>query len=181
VRGIAGALLLARGKVDGIDAFEPTMEDARASFLAALACLPIFLLLRMAAGADVAGIDPTRALVADLIAYVCSWTGFALASLAMAEAMGRRVLWPRFIAAWNWVNLVQYVALALLSLPAMLGLPGMIADTLALLGLGYALWLQWFATRLGLGLAGPRAAAYVALDLGLSLFLSGLAARMAVG
>ena len=35
VRGIAGALLLARGKPDGMDAFEPTMEDARASFLAA--------------------------------------------------------------------------------------------------------------------------------------------------
>ena len=29
MRGIAGALLLARGRVDGIDAYDPTMEDAR--------------------------------------------------------------------------------------------------------------------------------------------------------
>jgi hypothetical protein len=95
--------------------------------------------------------------------------------------MGRRVLWPRFIAAWNWVNLVQYGVVALLSLPGLLGLPAMVADTLALMGLGYAMWLQWFATRLALGLAGPRAAVFVALDLALSLFLSGLAAKLALG
>lgn len=157
------------------------MEDARVSFLAALFCLPIFLLLRMGGGSAAVAVDPGRALVADLIAFACSWVGFALASLPLAEAMGRRVLWPRFIAAWNWVNLIQYVVLALLSLPELLGMPGMVADTLALLGLGYALWLQWFATRLALGLSGPRAAAFVALDLGISLFLTGLAARLALG
>lgn len=181
MRGIAGALLLARGKVDGIDAFEPTMEDARVSFLAALLCLPIFLLLRLGGGPAAAAIDPARGLAADLIAFTCSWVGFAVASLPLAESMGRGILWPRFIAAWNWVNLVQYGVVALLSLPELLGLPGMVADTLALLGLGYALWLQWFATRLALGLSGPRAAIFVALDLGMSLFLSGLAAKMAVG
>ncbi len=177
MRGIAGALLLGRGRADGINAFHPTMEDARASFLAALFCLPIFLMLRMGA---VAGMDPLRVLAADLIAFVCSWTGFALASLPMAEAMGRRAVWPRFIAAWNWVNLVQYAVVAALSLPGLLGLPEMVADTLALLGLGYALWLQWFATRVALGLPGGRAAGFVALDLALSLFLSGLAARLAI-
>lgn len=178
MRGIAGALLLARGRPDGMDAFEPTMEDARVSFLAALFCLPIFLLLRN--GAD-PGVDPMRALVADLIAYVCSWAGFALASLPIVEAMGRRVLWPRFIAAWNWVNLVQYTVMAALAVPGLLGLPGVIAGTATVIGLGYALWLQWFATRVALGLSGPRAAAFVGLDFGLSLFLSGLAATIAAG
>jgi hypothetical protein len=178
VRGIAGALLLARGRVDGIDAFEPTMEDARASFLAALFCLPIFLLLRAAADP---GVDPMRALVADLIAYVCAWAGFAIASLPIAEAMGRRALWPRFIAAWNWVNLMQYAVMAMLSLPGLVGLPGMVAATATVFGLGYALWLQWFATRLALGVSGQRAAAFVGLDFGLSLFLSGLAATLAAG
>lgn len=173
--------MLARGKVDGIDAFEATMEDARVSFLAALFCLPVFLLLRFGIGPASVSPDPLRALTADVIAFVCSWAGFAVASLPMAEAMGRRALWPRFIAAWNWVNLVQYLVLGVLSLPELLGLPGMVADTLALLGLGYAMWLQWFATRLGLGLSGLRAAAFVVLDLAISLFLSGLAARFALG
>lgn len=180
VRGIAGALLLARANPDGMDAFEPTMEEARASFLAALFCLPIFLALRLVAGPAAVLPDPTRALAADVIAFVCSWAGFAVASLPLAEAMGRRVLWPRFIAAWNWVNLVQYGVLAVLALPELLGLPRMLADALALLGLGYALWLQWFATRIGLGLSGPRAMVFVVLDLGISLFLSGLTTRLAL-
>ncbi len=182
VRGIAGALLLARGRAAGINAFVPTMEEARASFIAALICLPIFLLLRAGfPSSGAAAADPLRAVVSDLIAYVCSWAGFALASLPLAEAMGRRALWPRFIAAWNWANLVQYVVLGVLTLPAILGLPGFIADALGLLGLGYAVWLQWFTARVGLGLNGLRAAAFVALDLGIAVFLSGFAVRIAAG
>lgn len=157
------------------------MEEARASFIAAAICLPLFLLLRTIAGTAAApGVDGVRALAADLIAYACSWAGFALASLPVAEAMGRRALWPRFIAAWNWSNVVQYVVLGVLTLPAAFGLPGMIADTVGLLGLGYAVWLQWFATRAALGVTGLRAAAFVALDVGIAIFLSGLVLRLAV-
>ena len=174
--------MLARGRAVGAAAFAPTMEDARASFLAALICLPIFLVLRSFAGpASLDGLDPVRALAADLIAYVCSWAGFALASRPVAEAMGRGALWPRFIAAWNWANLVQYLVLAVLTLPALMGLPGLLVDTLGLLGLGYAMWLQWFAARAALGVSGLRAAGFVALDFGLSLFLAGLAVRLATG
>jgi len=181
-RGLAGALLLARGRAEGAMAFAPTAEEARTSFLAALLCLPVFLLLRFAFPAPgMLAVDPFRALVADLTAYVASWAGFALATLPLAEAMGRRALWPRFIAAWNWANVVQYVALAVLTLPAVLGLPGFIADTLGLLGLGYAVWLQWFTTRAALGLPGLRAAAFVVLDLAIAVFLSGLAVRLAAG
>lgn len=175
-------MLLARGRVDGIDAYDPTMEDARVSFLAALVCLPVFLLLRWGFPTPgTAGADPLRALAADLIAYVCSWAAFALASLPLAEAMGRRALWPRFIAAWNWTNVVQYGVLGILTLPAAAGAAGFVADALGLLGLGYAIWLQWFTVRLGLAVSGPRAAGFVLLDLAIAVFLSGLAARIAVG
>ena len=181
-RGLAGALLLARGRADGAQAFAPTAAEARASFLAALLCLPVFLLLRFAFPAPgTEPLDPARALAADLIAYVASWAGFALATLPLAEAMGRRALWPRFIAAWNWTNVVQYLVLAVLTLPAAAGLPGFIADTLGLLGLGYAVWLQWFTARAALGLPGLRAAAFVAVDLAIAVFLSGLAVRLAAG
>ncbi|MBR0680035.1 hypothetical protein GXW74_06015 [Roseomonas eburnea] len=156
------------------------MEDARASFLSAVICLPLFLLLRTFAVGEAAP-DPARALVADLLAYVCSWAGFALASLPLAEAMGRRAQWPRLIAAWNWANLVQYVVLAVLMVPSLLGLPGAVTDALGLLGLGYAFWLQWFVARATLGVSGPRAAAFVALDLGIAIFLSGLVVRMSAG
>jgi hypothetical protein len=145
-------------------------------------CLPVFLLLRAGFPSPaMAEADPLRAVLADLIAYVCSWAGFALASLPVVEAMGRRALWPRFIAAWNWANVVQYLALLAFSLPALLGLPGIVADTLGLAGLGYAVWLQWFTARVALGVNGLRAAGFVALDLGIGVFLSGVALRMALG
>jgi hypothetical protein len=182
LRGIAGALLLARGRAAGVLAFAPTPAEARASFVAALICLPIFLLLRAISGIGaVDGLDPARALAADLIAYVCSWAGFALASLPLCEAMGRRALWPRLVAAWNWVNLVQYVVLAGFALPVLLGLPGVVADTLGLAAVGYALWLQWFTARAALGVSGLRAAGFVVLDLAIALFLSGLVLRIGAG
>ncbi|WP_230164484.1 hypothetical protein [Roseomonas sp. CECT 9278] len=182
MRGIAAALLLARGRAAGVLAFAPTMAEARASFVAALLCLPIFLLLRGLSGTGAAGgPDAARALAADVIAYVCSWAGFALASLPLAEAMGRRALWPRLIAAWNWVNLVQYVVLAAFTLPMLLGLSGLVSDALGLAAVGYALWLQWFTARAALGVNGLRAAGFVLLDLGLALFLSGLVIRLSGG
>jgi len=182
VRGIAAALLLARGRAAGVLAFAPTMAEARASFVAALLCLPIFLLLRGISGTGAAGgPDAGRALAADLIAYVCSWTGFALAALPLCEAMGRRALWPRLVAAWNWVNLVQYVVLAGFTLPVLLGGAGMVTDALGLAAVGYALWLQWFTARAALGVSGLRAAGFVVLDLGIALFLSGLVLRIGAG
>jgi hypothetical protein len=99
----------------------------------------------------------------------------------MTEALGRRALWPRLIAAWNWVNFVQYLVLGALTLPAILGAPASVSDTLGLVGLGYAIWMQWFAARVALQISGLRAAAFVVLDLGLSVFLSGLTARIALG
>ncbi|WP_198371866.1 hypothetical protein [Roseomonas rosulenta] len=181
MRGIAGALLLARGRAEGVMAFAPTLAEARASFVAALLCLPIFLLLRGIGGADsAAGADPVRALAADVIAYVCSWVGFALASLPLAHAMGRRALWPRLVAAWNWVNLVQYLVLAGFTLPVLLGLSGLVADALGLAAIGYALWLQWFTARAALGVNGVRAAGFVLLDLVIAVFLSGLVVRLSL-
>lgn len=159
-------------------AFAPTLAEARASFVAALVCLPLFLLLR-AIGPAAGG--PPRMLAADLIAYACAWAGFALAALPMCEAMGRRALWPRLVAAWNWVNLVQYALMAVLALPALVGLAGVVTETLGLVAVGYALWLQWFTARAALGVSGLRAAGFVALDLAIALFLSGLVVRMGSG
>lgn len=176
-RALAGALLLARGRAEGVQAYPPALEEARFSFLAAALCLPLFLLLRGSGGAAAA--DPLRGLVADLIAYAISWAGFALASLPMAQAMGRAALWPRLIAAWNWTNAVQYALLGLLSLPALFGLAGWVTDVLGLAGLGYAVWLQWFAARSALQVDGVRAAGFVAVDLAIAIFLTGLVARLA--
>ncbi len=167
--------MLARGRAAGVLAFPPTMAEARASFASALLCLPLFLVLR-ALSSD--GGEPARMLATDVIAYVCAWAGFALAALPLCEAMGRRALWPRLVAAWNWANLVQYVVLGVLALPALLGISGMVMDALGLVAIGYALWLQWFTARAALGVNGLRASGFVVLDLAIALFLSGLVIRL---
>lgn len=156
------------------------MAEARGSFLAAAVCLPIFLILRAVVGSG-AGADPARAFAAELIAYVCSWAGFALASIPLAEAMGRRALWPRFIAAWNWANLVQHVVVTAMTLPVLAGAPRMLTDVLGLAGLAYAVWLQWFAARTALRIRGLQAAGFVVLDIGIAIFLAGLVVRLARG
>ena len=74
--------------------------------------------------------------------------------------------------------MVQYLALAVLSLPGLLLDNGSLLDFAGLLALFYALWLEWFVARNALRLSAFGAAGFVALDLGLAVFLGGLAARI---
>ena len=113
-------------------------------------------------------------LLAETCGFVIAWAGFALASHRVAEMLGRGAEWPRFIAAWNWTNVVQYALLLAVSLPAAFGLRGAVFGGLSLAVLGYALWLEWFVVRGALRLAPGPAAALVGLDLLISLFVNGL-------
>lgn len=181
--GLAGAFLLGRGKPEGLALMETTPEGAWRSFAAALVCLPAFLAIRFFAwatlGAPEGGFG--RAFIAEVTGYAIAWAAFALASLPLAQAWGRGADWPRFIAAWNWTNIVQYLVLLALTLPGALGLPAGLAQLLSLVGLGYAIWLEWFVARHGLGVDGGRAAALVGLDLALGLFLGGLIQTLSEG
>lgn len=181
--GLASALLLARGRVEGLALLPPTLEAAAFSFRAALICLPAFLGLRLLAWAE--GPVPANgvpiALLAEALGFAISWAGFALASLAVATQAGRAAAWPRFIAAWNWTNLVQYALLVLLAVPALLGAPAGVSTVLGLAALGYALWLEWFVVRAALALPGATAAMVVALDLAIGLAASGFTTRISGG
>jgi hypothetical protein len=146
---------------------EATPEGAWRSFFAAVICLPAFLALNLFAwgssGVPEGGLG--RSLAAEVIGYVAAWAGFALASLVVARSWGRGGAWLRFICAWNWTNVVQYLVLLALVVPGGLALPGWIAQGFVLAGLGYAAWLEWFATRHALEVAPWQAAFLVALDL----------------
>jgi hypothetical protein len=178
--GLRGAFLLARGRPEGMLLFEATPAGALRSFWAAAICLPGFLVLRLVnwagSGAPASGVGV--GLAAELIGYVFAWAGFALASLPIAEQHGRKADWPRFIAAWNWANVVQYLVLLALTVPAGFGLPGVLSGGLGLAALGYALWLEWFVARHALRLAAGPAALVVGLDVFVSIFVSGLVERI---
>lgn len=179
--GLASALLFARGRPEGLALLANDLATARHSFLAAALCLPGFLGLRLIGwalqGAPAGGL--ALGLMAETVGYVVAWVGFALASKLLAEQAQRGANWPQFIAAWNWANVVQYVVLLVIMLPAVLGLPGWIGNLLGLVALAYALWLEWFVTRTALSVAGPTAILFVFLDLSLGLFIGAFTARIA--
>lgn len=181
LNGLAAALLFARGRPEGLRLLPNDLATAARSFLAAGICLPAFIALRLIAwgtqGAPRGGIP--LGLAAETVGYVVAWAGFALASKALAEQAQRGAAWPRFIAAWNWANVVQYAVLVLVTLPALVVGQGWLGNLLGLGVLGYALWLEWFVTRHALGLPGPAAALFVLLDLSLGLFIGAFAARIA--
>lgn len=181
--GLRGALLLARGRPDGLLLIEDTPAGAWRSFAAAAICLPGFFALRFLAWSDGGGpeLGLLRGLLAELIGYACAWTGFALLALPLAEAAGRRTEWPRFVAAWNWSNVVQYLVMLALTLPGELGLPPLLAHGLGLAGIGYALWLEWFVARSALRITGGKATAFVVLDLALGLAIGGIVGRLSGG
>ncbi len=178
--GLHAALLLARGRADGLALLNPpddappdaaTVTAAR-SFWAAALCLPAFVCLHLLDWSQTATpLPPARGFALDLLGYVTGWVGFALISRVVAVQMGREALWPRFIAVWNWCNVIQYLMLVLAGLPVLLGLPDWMSQTAWLIAMGWALWLEWFATSLALGVAALPAASLVALDVLIGLVL----------
>jgi hypothetical protein len=173
--GLHGAMLLARGRADGLWLVaardEPVLAAARRSFWAAALCAPAFLCLTLIDFAQSPPAHPAHALALQLLGYVVDWTGFALLSRSAAHAMGRLDAWPRYIAAWNWCNVVQYVLAVGAALPQLLGLPVLLSQTVWLVGTGWALWIEWYATRLALGVNGIQAAGMVLLDEALGFIL----------
>ncbi len=176
-------MMLARGKPEGMGLIEASPSGVARSFWAAAICLPGFLAFRLLAWAETGGpeLGIGRGLVAEMLGYACAWVGFALATLPLADASGRRAAWPQFIAAWNWANVVQYLVLLALTVPAAFGLPALIGNGLGLAALGYALWLEWFVAKTALGVSGGRAASFVLLDLVLGMFIGGVVARLSMG
>lgn len=179
--GLHAAMMLACGKREGLGllAAEPAgeMTVARRSFWAALLCLPAFVALHLLDWSQ-AGMPrhPATSFAWDLASYVIGWAGFALLSRAIAARFGRAAQWPRFIAIWNWCNVIQYLMLVVAALPALLGLPAPVAQTAWLVAMGWALWLEWTAARLALDMAPLAAAGMVALDVMLGLMLVSMTA-----
>jgi hypothetical protein len=181
--GLLGAVLIARGKGAGLALVEATSAGAWRSFIAAAICLPALLALRGLAWAEdgLPAAGALRPLIAELIAYVVGWVAFPLLTLPLVDGWGRGAQWARFIAAWNWLNVVQYVMWLALALAVAVGLPRLLLQGLSLAGFGYVLWLEWFCARAALGVGGGRAAALVGLDLAIGVFLAGLVQRLAAG
>lgn len=171
--GVQGALLLARGRVDGLRYVEADMAGAARSFWAMAICLPAFVCMRLLAWTE-AGTPPhlAHSFAVDLLSYAVGWLAFAVLSYRLVGSMGLGARWPRAIALWNWCNVVQYLLLVVFAIPGLLGAPPMLDQAAQLVGVGWALWLEWFAFRLTLGIGGMAAAGLVALDVAIGVLLA---------
>ncbi len=171
--GLQGAWLMARARPSGLLLFETTPAGAARSFLALAFCLPVNLVLRLPAPTGSA--ISLRALLLEVLGFFIIWFGFLLVSHRLASAIGREAQWPRFLAAWNWSQVVQYAALLLVTVPLeVLGVHAGIGQALGLAVFGYAVWLEWYVVRLSLGLPGVGAAGFVLIDLAITLIVSGV-------
>ena len=180
--GMHAALLLARGRAEGLRYVEDDMAGAARSFWAAAICLPAFICLRLLAWTG-PGMPPHLAHVfaLDLLSYGIGWCGFAVLSYRLVSAMGLAERWPRCIALWNWCNVVQYLLLVGFSIPGLLGVPALLDQALQLFALGWALWLEWFAFRLTLGIGFVAAAGLVGLDVAIGVLLAAVSLAFVAG
>jgi hypothetical protein len=177
--GMHAALLLARGRSEGLRYAESDLAGAARSFWAIALALPAFICLRLL---DTGGVPvPAHEFALDLLSYIIGWLGFALLSRPVVEAMGRAASWPRFIVLWNWCNVVQYLLLVLAAVPGLLGAPEVAQQAASLVAIGWALWLEWFAIRLALKATTLQALGLVALDVTIGLVLSALGQALALG
>ncbi|MGE0223191.1 MAG: hypothetical protein AB7F35_18355 [Acetobacteraceae bacterium] len=158
--GLYAALLLARGRPEGMQLVETNMDGAVRSFWALPLSIPAIVGVRLIAWAE-AGIPANGAqiLIRDLMIYGVSWLAFAVLSHRLAGAVERGIAWPQFIATWNWCTVVGNTMVMVAGLPGLLGAPPIVDQAMELIAVGWALWLEWYATRLSLH-AGPMLAAY---------------------
>jgi hypothetical protein len=164
--GLQAAFRLARGQRDGMaDLAAPEAPDtavAAASFLALAASLPLEFLQGWLGGTE------GHQLLRDVMVAVVGWLGFAVVSHRVALRTGRQALWPRYIAAWNWCSLLQSLLLTLGLATSLLGLPPLVSETLVLVIVGWAVWLEYFVARVALGFGLWQGIAMVALDYAIS-------------
>jgi len=177
--GMHAALLLARGRPEGLHYAEADLAGAARSFWAIALALPAFICLRLLSGTG--GAVPAHDFALDLLSYIIGWIGFALLSRPVVEAMGAALHWPRFIVLWNWCNVVQYLLLVLAAVPGLLGAPGLLQQTVSLIAIGWALWLEWFAIKLALEVSTLAALALLGLDLSIGLALTALGQGLLAG
>jgi hypothetical protein len=175
--GIQGALLLARGRPEGVQLVEVDHAAAIRSFWAIPLSLPAVVCLKLLDWV-VTGVPANVPLVLGryLMLFLVGWLLFVWVSHHMASVLNKQTLWPRFIAIWSYCSVVENTLVALGGLPGALGAPSIVDEAAQLVTFGWALWLEWFAIRLSLQVGALTAMLFLAVDFGIGVVMMAIGA-----
>jgi hypothetical protein len=174
--GLFAALRLARGRADGVVLVPGDRKTIVHSFWSIALSLPSVIIRLLMSWADT-GIpaDAVHLAAREVIVFVLGWLVFVEVTHRLAPVIGRAERWGRFIAVWNWCNVVEGVFVIVGGIPGTLGAPAVVDQACELIMIGWALWLEWYATRLVFGVGRGSAAALVLLDQSIGIMLASLA------
>lgn len=174
--GISAALRLARGRPDGVALVGGDGASAASSFWAIAFCLPsvVCRLLMDWVGTRVPA-DAAHQVAREIIVFVLGWLVFVELTHRLAPVILRRHRWMRFITLWNWCNVIEGVLIVVGGIPGVLGAPPVIDQASQLVMIGWALWLEWYATRLAFDVGPVTAAVLVVLDQLIGIVLGSVA------
>jgi hypothetical protein len=174
--GLNAALRLARGRPDGVVLIPGDRATIVRSFWSIPLCVPL-VIGRLLASWAVSGMpdDALHSAGREAVVFVLSWLAYVEVTHQLAPRIGRAHRWGRFIAVWNWCNVVEGLLVIIGGIPGAFGAPPVIDEVCELITIGWALWLEWYATRLAFGVGGLTAVWLVLLDQSMGIFLGSLA------
>lgn len=174
--GLNAALRLARGRADGVVLVPGDRTTILRSFWSIALCLPTVVGRLLMSWADT-GIpaDAVHSVAREVVVFVVGWLVFVEVTHRLAPRIGRAERWGRFIAVWNWCNVIEGVLVIVGGIPGTLGAPAIVDQACELITIGWALWLEWYATRLAFGVGPLVAVAMVLLDQSIGIMLGSLA------
>ena len=177
--GLSAALRLARGRADGVVLVPGDRATIARSFWSIAFSLPSVICRLLMSWVDT-GVPADAAHLAgrELIVFVLGWLVFVEVTHQLAPVLGRAERWGRFIALWNWCNVIEGMLVVIGGIPGMFGVPAAIDQACELITIGWALWLEWYATRLAFGVGPLAATALVLLDQSIGIMLASIAVSL---
>jgi hypothetical protein len=174
--GLNAALRLAWGRPDGVVLVPGDRESIVRSFWSIALCVPSVIgRLLMSWATNGVPADAWHVVGREVIVFVLGWLVFVEVTHRLAPVIGRAERWGRFIAVWNWCNVIEGALVVVGAIPGVLGAPAVIDEACQLIAIGWALWLEWYATREALGVATLTAVGLVVLDQSIGIMLASLA------
>jgi hypothetical protein len=173
--GVQGALLLARGRPEGIQLVDSGETAAIRSFWAIPLSLPAVVCLKLLDWLAM-GLPPNvpLALGRYLLLFLIGWLLFVWVSHHMATVLNKQAQWPRFIAIWAYCSIIENTLVAIGGLPGALGAPSLVDQACELVTVGWAMWLEWYSIRLSLHVGPLTAAVFLVVDFSIGVFMMGI-------